>query len=260
MSRVLPPLDLHAHVDPHISPRSLEALGAVVFAAGRSLEEFEHVSGRTDAVTVWGLGCHPGVMAAEDGFSQARFVKLLVGSPYVSEVGLDGNSEVALELQSEVFRSILAEVGKRPRLLSVHSRRASTLALDLIESSGVERPILHWWLGAESETRRALGLGCMFSVNRSMDILKLRAAGVPLDRLLPETDHPSGNRRGGGIRQPGWTVDVEQAVGEIYGLSQEAVRLRFWNTFVRLVDDLKVAGLLPPVVQAMVSQARKSVR
>ena len=260
MSRTLPPLDLHAHVDPRIRPRSLETLGAVVFVATRSLEEYEQVSGRTDAVTVWGLGCHPGVTAAEDAYSEARFAKLLVGSPYVSEVGLDGNSGVAIERQVEVFRSILAEVAKMPRLISVHSRRASKLALDLIEASGVERPILHWWLGAESETRRALGLGCMFSVNRSMDILKLRASGVPLDRLLPETDHPSGNRRGGGTRQPGWTVDVEQAVGEIYGLSQDAVRQRFWTTFVRLVDDLKVVGLLPPVVQSMATQARTSAR
>lgn len=256
MSRALPPLDLHAHIDVGISSRALEALGAVVFAATRSLDEYEQASHRKDAVTVWGLGCHPGIAAAQATYDEARFAELMAGTPFVSEVGLDGSSDVPLQLQIRVFESILAQLSSTPRLVSVHSKRATTQVLDLVEQSGVERVILHWWLGSTAETRRAVQLGCLFSVNRSMDLMRLKAAGVQLTDLLPETDHPSGNRRRGGPQQPGWTVDVEQLVANAYGGTADTVRRQFWATLTELVDHSGVADDLPLVVQAMTRQVR----
>ena len=155
MSRSLPPLDLHAHIDVGIDARSLEALGAVVFVATRSLDEFEQTRSRSDAVTVWGLGCHPGVAAAQNAYDESRFGELLAATPFVSEVGLDGSARVSMERQVEVFGSILAYVARTPRLVSVHSKRATTRTIDAIEQSGARGVILHWWLGSEAETRRA---------------------------------------------------------------------------------------------------------
>jgi len=258
MNRILPPLDLHAHIDTGTQSRALEALGAVVFVATRSLDEYEQVSRRTDAVTVWGLGCHPGIAAAQNAYDEDRFADLVAGTPFVSEVGLDGSSGVSMERQVEVFESILAQVASTPRLVSVHSKRATTRALDLIERSGLDGVILHWWLGSAAETRRAVELGCLFSVNRSMDIGRLKKAGVKLNGLLPETDHPSGNRRGDGLHQPGWTIDVEQLVSVVYGTTPDAVRHQFWETLTGLVDRCGVADGLPLVVQAMVRQVRSS--
>lgn len=256
MSRTLPPLDLHAHVDLDIAPRALESLGAVVFVATRSLDEYAQVSSRTDAVTVWGVGCHPGVAEAQEAYDKSRFANLLETTAYVGEVGLDGSARVPMDRQVEVFSSILAEVSFQPRLISIHSRRATKRTLDLIERSGVEGVILHWWLGSATETQRALQLGCMFSVNRAMDIGFLEAAGVPLTSILPETDHPFGNRRSDEICQPGWTVDIERAIATTYGITPERVRQQFWSTLNRLIDRYGIAGLLPPKVQTMASYAR----
>lgn len=256
MSRGLPPLDLHAHVAADVTARALEQLGAVVFAATRSLDEFEQVRHRSDAVTVWGLGCHPGVAAAQSSYEEQRFASLLTETAFVSEVGLDGTARVAMDCQTEVFASILAQVARTPRLVSVHSKRATSRTLDVIEASGARGVILHWWLGSDSETQRADELGCLFSINRSMDISRLKAAGVPLGSLLPETDHPSGNRGGGDPSQPGWTFDVESAIARAYAIDAGAVRQEFWRTLTAQVDALGVAGLLPPVVQAMLAQAR----
>ena len=97
MSRALPPLDLHAHIDPEIEPRALESLGAVVFAATRSAEEFERARRRSDAVTIWGLGCHPGVPGAQSEFDPTLFSVLMDGAAMVSEIGLDGRSKVPLD-------------------------------------------------------------------------------------------------------------------------------------------------------------------
>ncbi|MDN5769218.1 MAG: hypothetical protein L0H96_22465, partial [Humibacillus sp.] len=87
MSRVLPPLDLHAHIDPGIAPRQLEQLGAVVFAATRSASEFEQTTARSDQVAIWGIGCHPGVAAAQANFDVERFAELMRKMSLASVMG-----------------------------------------------------------------------------------------------------------------------------------------------------------------------------
>ncbi|WP_122816346.1 TatD family hydrolase [Nocardioides pantholopis] len=260
MSRQLPPLDLHAHIDVGVGARELEGLGAVVFAATRSLDEAEAALARVDAVTIWGTGCHPGVAASQDQFDADLFQNQMARTAFVGEVGLDGVSKVPMERQTEVFTEILNLVAGDPRIVSVHSARATNRTLDVIERSGARGVILHWWLGSPAETGRALDLGCFFSINSSMDPQRLAAAGVPAERLLPETDHPSGNRRGAFPRQPGSTRDVETKIAAAYGMADDAVRQQFWTTFAGLVESLDVDRLLPSVVRAMLTRARQNQR
>jgi len=256
MSRALPPLDLHAHVAIDVAPRSLEELGAVVFAVTRSLDEYEKSQNRSDAVTVWGLGCHPGLASAQDGYDQSQFGRLIEKAAFIGEIGLDGSSKVPIQQQEAVLASVFAFAAANPRMTSVHSFRATTRVLDLLEPAGVRGAILHWWLGSEGETKRAVELGCLFSVNSSMDIARLKTAGVPLSSLLPETDHPSGNRRGDLPRQPGHTLEVERAVGRVFEVNEAEVRVQFWRTFAKQVYATGTAALFPPVVQAMLAHAQ----
>ncbi|WP_034221055.1 TatD family hydrolase [Actinotalea ferrariae] len=257
MSRALPPLDLHAHVDVGIASRDLESLGAVVFAATRSLEEAERALARTDLVTVWGAGCHPGVAKAQANFDASRFSSFLADTPFVSEVGLDGASKVALHQQRETFAAILAEATHAPRLVSVHSKRATSQVLDMLEAAGTRGAILHWWLGSTPETKRALELGCLFSVNASMDVADLREAGVPLEAILPETDHPSGNRTSSVPRQPGRIADVERSLAAVFGATPEVVRAQTWRTLARACGELDLDDLFPIPVQRMLAAARE---
>lgn len=252
MSRALPPLDLHAHVATGVAPRALEELGAVVFAVTRSLNEYEDILSRSDAVTVWGLGCHPAVVAAQEDYNQSQFTKLLQKAAFVGEVGLDGSSTVPIQQQEDVLASVFTTLATTPRLTSVHSYRATKRVLDLIEDTKVHEVILHWWLGSKTETRRAVELGCLFSVNSSMDIARLKDAGVPMGSLLPETDHPSGNRRGESPRQPGYTIDVERAVARVFSVTEGEVRRRFWETLEKQAKVTDTLALFPSVVQAMI--------
>jgi TatD DNase family protein len=256
MSRTLPPLDLHAHIDPGIAPRQLEQLGGVVFAATRSAAEFQRTTARSDHVTIWGLGCHPGVASAQVEYAPERFAELMSQTPFLGEVGLDGSARTDFETQTKIFQSILELAARTPRIVSVHSKRATSRVLDLLEGSGAPGIVLHWWLGSPSETQRAVGLECLFSVNCSMDVGRLRQAGVSLERLLPETDHPAGNRRAGGLRQPGWTADVEQAAAVAYGVTPGEVRTQFWRTLAGLTRHLDVDPLFPRPVRAMLDAAR----
>jgi TatD DNase family protein len=248
----LPALDAHAHISPRMEARSLESLGAVVLAATRSLGEFETTLERRDLATVWGVGTHPGLASALTNFNRSRFERLMDGTPLVSEVGLDG-AAANRDRQSMVFQQIANAVATTPRVMSVHSRRATDEVLDILESSRVGHyAVLHWWLGSAEATARAVDLGAFFSVNQSMqDALIGR---LPVDRVLLETDHPYGDRATVEAR-PGNIVDVERRFGEIHGLSPTGARTQSWVNFATLASGTRIANLLPTPVQRMLIAA-----
>ena len=81
--RALPPLDMHAHVDTGIEAAELSALQAIVFAVTRSLDEAEQALKRADTTTIWGVGCHPGLVGVQRAFDVERFQALAAAAPYV---------------------------------------------------------------------------------------------------------------------------------------------------------------------------------
>lgn len=257
MTRQLPPLDLHAHIDPKTSAADLERLGAVVFAATRTLDDYKSVRSRNDQVTIWGVGCHPSLAEAQSGFDRDIFAELISSSAFVSEVGLDGRSSVPMAQQREVFRSILAQLREAPRILSIHSSGATSGTLEALEAVRVKGAVLHWWRGTEAQTQRALDLGCRFSVNAANMKAASDLAMIPLDRLLIETDHPSGDRNSPAPRQPGAIADVEASLAKLHGTTAEEIRRQTWVNFSRLVDEVGVDALLPNPVQRMLAAARQ---
>ncbi|MFJ3405392.1 TatD family hydrolase [Promicromonospora sp. NPDC090134] len=256
MAPQLPPLDLHAHIDPSTAPADLERLGAVVFAATRSPHEYESVRTRRDQVTIWGVGCHPGVVESQRDYDAASFASLLSSTALASEIGLDKRSMVPLEEQERVFDSILSALQDTPRIASIHSSSAPGRVLEALEARPISGAVLHWWRGDESQTRRAVELGCWFSINAAGTKYPSAVALIPLERILTETDHPSGDRASPAPRQPGAVVDVEQELATIYGVDARAVRGQVWMNFAVLVEEADVHDLLPPAVQRMVASAR----
>ncbi len=74
--------------------------------------------------------------------------------------------------------------------------------------------VMHWFTGSKSEVRRAVELGCYFSVNSQMlvgDRGRDMLIALPRDRILTETDGPftqCGNR-------PSTPADVKNTVEAI---------------------------------------------
>lgn len=252
MTPALPPLDLHAHIKPTIPARDLERLGAVVFAATRSLTEFASTQRRRDAVTIWGVGCHPGALTAQDEFTTERFKSLLCTTAFVGEVGLDRRSKVPMATQEATFRAILSELAVSPRIVSIHSSGACANVLDLLEEMPVQGAVLHWWRGTPAQTARAVALGCWFSVNAA-GMKHAAVALIPIDRLLTETDHPSGDRSAPAPRQPGAVLDVESELAKLHEVSPAKMRLRIWRTFDELVRATETASFLPTPINRMLS-------
>lgn len=253
--RSLPPIDLHAHVDGSIPGDQLEQLGAVVFAVTRSLSEFETVAKRRDLVTFWGLGCHPGVPEAISEFSLSRFKRQLESAVFVGEIGIDGRSSVPRSEQTAIFQAILDCLVDSPRIASVHSAGATASVVGCLAELMAPGVVLHWWRGTAAQTRRAVELGCYFSVNDSMrDALPIE---LPPERILTETDHPYGNRSCKANRQPGAVSAIEAAISRRYGLTPDLVRSTIWNNFISLLDATGGTPRLSRPVQKMLTFASR---
>lgn len=144
------------------------------------------------------LGLHP-QLVAERADELLLFERLLPQARYVGEVGLDAGPRFwrSLPDQERVFERILCVCAEHGgKILSVHSVRTVTKILDLIEKilpAGRGKVVLHWFTGTAAEARRAIGLGCYFSINSEMlssPRHQTLIASLPADRILTETDGP----------------------------------------------------------------------
>ena len=253
MSENWPPLDLHAHIDPSIEPSELIALRAVVFAATRSLEEFNQTRRRRDPITVWGVGTHPGVAEALTEFTGEGLRAAIRSTPLVSEVGMDVRSPVPRDRQRRVLDGILSVLADEPRIVSIHSSGAVGWVLQALEDRPQAGAVLHWWRGGSAETERAVKLGCFFSINAAELKRPAVIKRVPWDRLLPETDHPYGNRQRDAA--PGRVDLVERAIANELGVSASSVRKGMWGNLATLVDLTGTADLFSDRIKTMLSAA-----
>jgi TatD DNase family protein len=177
-----------------------------------------------------GLGLHP-QLVGEHGRHLSVFEKYLPESRFVGEVGLDAGPAHYRNYtaQKEIFKTIVrlcAQAGTK--ILSVHAVRAARDVLDLVEghlAGTSNRVVLHWFSGTESEARRAVDLGCYFSINQEM-LAKPRAATLlailPRDRLLTETDGPF-TKTAARPSVPGDVAQTTENLAKVLGLTTRDV-------------------------------------
>lgn len=140
------------------------------------------------------LGLHPQI-AHLRSHELELFTAILPEAKYVGEIGLDGGKAFKEHwtTQMKVFSHILRNVHRAGgRIMSIHSRGSAAAVID--EISGIDGiPILHWFTGTPSQLRKAIGIGCWFSVGPAM--LRTKSGSqlvsmMPKDRVLTETDGP----------------------------------------------------------------------
>ena len=185
------------------------------------------------------LGLHP-QLARERKSELNLFDRLLPEARYVGEVGLDGGPAYRSfwKDQVEVFDHILASCAKvGGRVLTLHSRSAATDVLDALERHpGYGVAILHWFSGTQRELRRAVDMGCWFSVGGAMlSSHKGRSltARMPAHRLLTETDGPFGMASGKPL-QPGECAEAIRVLAELWRLDEVTARKNVVASFRKL--------------------------
>lgn len=223
-------IDFHCHVDLFPNPKALVD----------ECERFElYVLSVTTVPSAWrgtialsqgskrirtALGLHPEI-AHERQSELALFDELLPEAKYVGEIGLDRTigTEARWPVQAVVFRHILASCQRiGGRIMSIHSRRATDAVLDELEAfpeAGI--PVLHWFTGSQAQLRRAVTLGCWFSVGPAMLSGKRGrdlVAQMPPSRVLTESDGPFA-RVGGRAAMPSDVSSALEHLGDLWSMS-----------------------------------------
>ncbi len=173
----------------------------------------------------------------------------MINLAYVA-LGLGGAARTSPQLQADVFDGVLRTVEDGPRLLTIHSYRATGAVLDVLRRRRPVSVVLHWWLGSDDETRAAVDLGARFSINASQARKWPGLAFVPPDRMLFETDHPFGDRTQSPPRRPGRVDTAERAVAERIGATLDEVRRGAWGALNELATEAGVLAMFPLEFQA----------
>jgi len=255
-------IDAHCHIDAYADPYQTALMvdrARVLTIAVTNLptdfaRAYPHV--RPLRYIRLALGLHPLLASAHVGQRDA-FRTYLGRTSYVGEVGLDFSSEgqATRVEQIESFRFVLQLLRAHPKFVSVHSRRAESAVLDLVEQMPVGPVVFHWFGGSLSHLERLLSLGHYCSINPAM-LRSTRGRAiverVPRDRVLTETDGPFVQVRG----CPATPLDVgavERSLARHWDVSLAEVRqqvqfnLRAVIPSARAVSSGKETQLAPYV-------------
>jgi TatD DNase family protein len=220
-----------------------------------SLEEAAVAVDRHDSQIVWGVGCHPRKIRAQESFDAERFRDLAKRTALVGEIGLDTGSHYShaqLEIQLRTFRKALEIVAGLPRIVSIHSYQASGLVVRELRQTPINIPILHGWTGTVEETREAVALGCYFSVHSAVARHSKFRTAVPPERILIESDH--------GYSDPPEAIPcriewVEHLVAQQLGRRRMDVRRLAWQNLATIVHKTNTRELLPEPFVAKMTDA-----
>jgi len=249
-------IDFHCHLDlypdalkllPIVASRNIFTL--VVTTSPRAWQATSRIFAGFDNIEV-AIGLHPEVVAKKEG-ERALLISSISKTKFVGEVGLDGsrNHKETLPLQESILKDVLMECERAGgKIISIHSRNSASRVLDLVEQySHNSTSVLHWFSGSIHETRRAIALGCWFSVgpamlrgNKGRTILK----ELPQEKILPESDGPF-VRNGSAPIMPWDAFNISNDLAYLWGIKKERVFLQMEQNLSALldrsaIDDLEV--------------------
>lgn len=224
-------VDFHCHLDLYpdhaAAVREADAAGVFTLAVTttpRAWPRNHELAQRTKYVRA-ALGLHPQLVAERES-EVDLWDQYLSQTRYIGEVGLDAGPRFfkSLDAQKRVFQHVLKRCAQAgDKIITVHSIRSAKAVLDHIEAHlppGQGKIVLHWFTGTKSEAKRALDLGCFFSINAGMLNNEKHAPmvkSIPLDRVLTETDGPF-TRTGDRPSQPVDVAAVVEDFGRLHGL------------------------------------------
>jgi TatD DNase family protein len=197
-------VDLHCHVDlfPSMQQAAKESVNMdiQIFSVTTTPKAYEkEISLLRDYETIkLALGLHPQLV--KERYSELELVKkYLPNARYIGEIGLDFNRQFyeSKDKQLHVFDTIIRECAYHEgKIISIHSVKSAKQVLDILEKYNCCQNckcILHWYSGEIKQLKRAIEMGCFFSINLKM----LESANgkkiieqIPIERILVESDAP----------------------------------------------------------------------
>lgn len=242
-------IDFHCHLD--LYPNALNILTEVarrneftlaVTTSPRAFLGTSRLFAGKQTIHV-GLGLHPEVAEAKQN-EESLLVQLVSSTRFIGEIGLDGSARFkhSLPLQERIFTNVIAECQSQGgRVMSIHSRGAESRLLTILEAhpnAGI--PVLHWFSGSRRELKRAIELGCWFSVGPAMlagEKGRTHLGEMPLDRVLPETDGPFAQHRGVAL-MPWEALNISSHLELLTGSTKAEVSTMLRANLKRLLNSV----------------------
>lgn len=140
------------------------------------------------------LGLHP-LRALDHKKELSLFSKLVDKTSYIGEVGLDFSKEgiSTKDIQLMSFDFVLESIKGKPKIISLHSRRAEKETLEMLVEKKNDNAIFHWYSGSLSNLKKIADAGYYFSVNSAMiqsENGRKIIEKIPKELILTETDAP----------------------------------------------------------------------
>ncbi len=162
----------------------------------------------------------------------------------LGEIGLDYHyNRSTPEEQRQAMAGQLAVAAQLNLPVSVHTREAEADTLSLLRDSDVRSHggVIHCFTGTQELADACLELGMHLSFSGIVTFpkaanLRAVAAGVPLDRLLVETDSPylAPVPHRGSRNQPAYVVEVATQVARLRGMTAEELGAATTENFRKL--------------------------
>lgn len=252
-------VDHHCHLDFPDFADDLDGVVGRAQAAGVGLmvtistriRKFESILGiaeRYDNVFC-SVGTHPHNAHEEPDIPVEEIVRLAQHPKVVAigEAGLDyfyDNSPRAA--QAEGFRRHIAAARQTQLPLVIHAREADEDTAAILEdetAKGAFPAVLHCYTGGVDLARRGLALGLYVSFSgiltfKKSEALREVAAGVPLDRLLVETDAPylAPGKFRGKRNEPAYVAITAAELAKVKGVSPAEIAQATTENFFRLYN------------------------
>jgi TatD DNase family protein len=250
-------VDSHCHLDFPDFESELDAIVARAEAAGigamltistrvRQFARIRAVAERFPNVCA-SIGTHPHSAAEE---RDVRLEEILEHAAHpkvvaIGEAGLDYFYEKSpIADQEHGFRMHIEAARVTGLPLVIHSREADAHTTRILEEEMAKGPfgaVLHCYTGGGALARRAVELGLYVSFsgvltfNKSEE-LRAVAAGVPLDRLLVETDAPylAPSPMRGKRNEPSYVRHTASVLANVKGVSAAEIARATTANFFRL--------------------------
>jgi TatD DNase family protein len=259
-------IDSHCHLDfPELADRLPEILGCMkengVVAAvcvSVTLDDFPRVLALAEEYDhlYASVGVHPDYPDIRE--PEVSELVRLAAHPRVVAVGETGLDYYRLtgdlEWQRERFRVHIRAARTAGKPLIIHTRSAAedTLRIMRDEKADEAGGVMHCFTESQAVADAALAMGFHISFSgivtfRNAHSLKAVAQGVPMDRLLIETDSPylAPVPHRGKTNQPGWVKHVAEEIARLKNTSLENISSATVANTCRLFQlpmDAMIAG------------------
>jgi TatD DNase family protein len=242
-------LDAHCHLDLYPDPsrtaRDAENAGIFVICVTNHPTAFLAAEPHTRKFRKvrLALGLHPLTVELHTEQELRRFKELVNKTSFIGEIGLDfsRDGQNARDKQLLSFGFVLRCLQNRPNFLTLHSRRAESAVIDVLDSEHPHPVVFHWYSGTLKNLDAAIDHGHFFSINPAMLFSKKGKAiveRIPTNRALTESDGPFVNISDRTI-VPSDIQLVENTLAQIWATTPAVARNTVAENFRGLVKPLR---------------------